>query len=77
MTFEELLETQSREIERQKKLENRIYCCSGAGCISCGGDTLRKAVGDEIKSRSAPRHGLHESSLGHLPKLQQLASSVP
>ncbi len=51
MTFEELLETQSQESERQKGLENRIYCCSAAGCVSCGGDAVRKAIGDEIKSR--------------------------
>jgi bidirectional [NiFe] hydrogenase diaphorase subunit len=51
MTVEELFEQQAAELERQKTLENRIHCCTAAGCVSCGSETVRKAIGEEIKSR--------------------------
>ena len=51
MTFEELIEQQERELERQRALARRVYCCTAAGCMSCGADAVRKAVAAEIKSR--------------------------
>ncbi len=51
MTFEELMEQQARELERQRALSRRIYCCTAAGCVSCGAEAVRKAVAAEIKSR--------------------------
>jgi len=49
MTVEELFESQNEELARQGALENRIYCCTAAGCISCGADGVRHAVADEIE----------------------------
>lgn len=49
MTVEELFESQNEELARQAALENRIYCCTAAGCISCGADGVRHAVADEIE----------------------------
>jgi bidirectional [NiFe] hydrogenase diaphorase subunit len=51
MTIEELFEQQATELERQQKLENRIYCCTAAGCVSSGSEAVRKAVNDEIKAK--------------------------
>ena len=51
MTVDELLEKQIEELERQKTLANRILCCTAAGCISCGADGLRTAIGAEIKAQ--------------------------
>ena len=51
MTIEELFEQQAAELERQQKLENRIYCCTAAGCVSSGSEAVRKAVNDEIKTK--------------------------
>jgi len=51
MTVEELSEKQTEELERQKSLENRILCCTAAGCISCGADGLRTAIAGEIKAQ--------------------------
>ena len=51
MTVEDLLEKQTEELERQKSLENRILCCTAAGCISCGADGLRTAIAAEIKTQ--------------------------
>jgi len=53
MTVEELFEQQTAELERQKSLENRILCCTAAGCISCGADGLRHAIAAEIKAQGA------------------------
>ncbi len=50
MTIEELYETQSAELDRRKRLENRIYCCTAAGCISCGAESVKKAIADQIRS---------------------------
>ena len=50
MTVEELTELQEQEQERQKGLENRIYCCTAAGCVSAGADGVRKAIADQIKA---------------------------
>jgi bidirectional [NiFe] hydrogenase diaphorase subunit len=49
MTVEDLLEKQTEEVARQKSLENRILCCTAAGCVSCGADGLRSAIAAEIK----------------------------
>ncbi len=51
MTIEELFEQQAAELERQKKLDNRIYCCTAAGCVSSGAEAVRKAIADEIKTQ--------------------------
>ena len=50
MTVEELTELQEQEQERQKGLENRICCCTAAGCVSAGADGVRKAIADQIKA---------------------------
>jgi bidirectional [NiFe] hydrogenase diaphorase subunit len=51
MTIEELGQAQQDETERQQALEERIYCCSAAGCVSCGSEGLRKAIAGEIKAQ--------------------------
>jgi bidirectional [NiFe] hydrogenase diaphorase subunit len=51
MTVEDLFEKQTEELERQKSLENRILCCTAAGCVSCGADGLRSAIAAEIKTQ--------------------------
>ena len=56
MTVEDLLEKQTEELERQNALENRILCCTAAGCISCGADGLRTAIAAEIKNRDREGH---------------------
>ena len=51
MTTEELCEKQSDELSRQKSLQNRILCCTAAGCISCGADGIKKALAHEIEAQ--------------------------
>jgi bidirectional [NiFe] hydrogenase diaphorase subunit len=51
MTVEDLLEKQSEESARQQALENRILCCTAAGCASCGADGIRSAIATEIKAQ--------------------------
>ena len=51
MTVEELDEVRSGEQERQKKLENRLYCCTAAGCLSSGGDRVKQALDGEVKAQ--------------------------
>ena len=51
MTVEELNQTQADESARQQALEERIYCCTAAGCISCGAEGLRKTIADEVKTQ--------------------------
>jgi bidirectional [NiFe] hydrogenase diaphorase subunit len=48
MTAEELSEKQAEEAARQQALKNRIFCCTAAGCISCGADSVRHALSSEI-----------------------------
>ncbi len=50
MTIDELDQKQAEEKERQEGLENRLYCCTAAGCISSGADRVRKALADEVKA---------------------------
>ncbi len=50
MTLEELQERQTQELERLARLTNRIYCCSAAGCISCGSDALRQEIAAQIEA---------------------------
>jgi len=50
MTVEELNDKQAEEQQRQSRLENRIYCCTAAGCISCGAESVKKAIEDQVKS---------------------------
>ncbi len=51
MTVEELEQRQTDELDRQRGLENRIYCCTAAGCISSGADRIRQALTDEVKAQ--------------------------
>ncbi len=51
MTIEDLLERQRRERTRQQQLRRRIYCCTAAGCLSCGSDSVRRAVAAEIEAQ--------------------------
>jgi bidirectional [NiFe] hydrogenase diaphorase subunit len=51
MTTEELIEQQRAEIGRQQSLQNRILCCTAAGCISCGADGVRQALATEIQAQ--------------------------
>ena len=51
MTVEDLFEKQTEETERQAALENRILCCTAAGCVSCGADGLRNAIAGEIQAQ--------------------------
>jgi len=51
MTIEELNQTQADEIARQQALEERIYCCTAAGCISCGSEDLRRALAEQVKQQ--------------------------
>ncbi|HSB14026.1 MAG TPA: NADH-quinone oxidoreductase subunit NuoF [Bryobacteraceae bacterium] len=51
MTVEELEQKQADEQERQRGLENRIYCCTAAGCVSSGADRLKQALTDEVKAQ--------------------------
>ncbi len=50
MTIEELNDRQGKELERRKGLENRIYCCTAAGCVSCGAGSVKKALEDTVKA---------------------------
>ncbi|MCW5979268.1 MAG: NADH-quinone oxidoreductase subunit NuoF [Bryobacteraceae bacterium] len=49
MTIEELSDIQEQEQARQQKLANRIYCCTAAGCVSCGADRVRQSLHAEVK----------------------------
>ena len=51
MTVEELSEMQAQETERQQKLQNRLLCCTAAGCVSCGADRLRHALADAVAAQ--------------------------
>jgi bidirectional [NiFe] hydrogenase diaphorase subunit len=51
MTLDELIERQESERERQRKLKRRILCCTAAGCMSCGAETVRKAIAAEIQAQ--------------------------
>jgi bidirectional [NiFe] hydrogenase diaphorase subunit len=51
MNVEELLDKRAEEVERQKALQNRILCCTAAGCISCGADGVRHALAAEIETQ--------------------------
>jgi bidirectional [NiFe] hydrogenase diaphorase subunit len=51
MTVEELNERRTAERERQQGLGDRIYCCVAAGCMSCGAEVIRSAIGREIEAQ--------------------------
>ena len=51
MTTEELFAKQTEEQARQQSLKNRILCCTAAGCVSCGADSLRHALSTEIEAQ--------------------------
>ena len=50
MTIEELYDKQNADLDRRKQLDNRIYCCTAAGCISCGAESVKKSIADQVKS---------------------------
>jgi len=51
MTAEELRDKQTEELARQQELQNRILCCTAAGCLSCGADGLRQALRAEVEAK--------------------------
>jgi bidirectional [NiFe] hydrogenase diaphorase subunit len=51
MTTEGLQEAREAELERQRQLSGRILCCTAAGCVSCGGEQVRKAIAAQIKEQ--------------------------
>jgi bidirectional [NiFe] hydrogenase diaphorase subunit len=52
MTFEELHELAEKQRERQSAFSHRVYVCSAAGCASCGGAAVQKALAAELKTRN-------------------------
>jgi bidirectional [NiFe] hydrogenase diaphorase subunit len=55
MTAEELTEKQTAELARQQALDDRILCCTAAGCVSCGADRVRHAIAAEIQAQGRER----------------------
>jgi bidirectional [NiFe] hydrogenase diaphorase subunit len=51
MNIEELNQAQADETARQQALDERIYCCTAAGCISCGSENLRRAIAEQVKQQ--------------------------
>lgn len=51
MTGENLYQTGELERARQKRLKNRILCCSVAGCESAGGIAVRQALEAEVNAQ--------------------------
>lgn len=51
MTQEELKDAQAQETERQKGLQDRLYCCTAAGCVSCGADQVKKSLADAVQAQ--------------------------
>lgn len=51
MTVEELAERRNKERQRQAALDKRIHCCTAAGCLSCGAEEVKRAIGEEIEAR--------------------------
>jgi bidirectional [NiFe] hydrogenase diaphorase subunit len=51
MNIEELNERRAEERARQQSIENRIYCCTAAGCLSCGAEGVRRSIAIEIGKR--------------------------
>jgi len=56
MTIEELHELEIKEQARQASLDSRIHCCTAAGCLSCGAEGVRRAIGEEIEKRGLGEH---------------------
>jgi bidirectional [NiFe] hydrogenase diaphorase subunit len=52
MTFEELHELAEKQRERQSAFTHRVFVCSAAGCASCGGSAVQKAIAAELKARN-------------------------
>ena len=50
MTPDFLHQARRLERERQHKLNNRILCCSVAGCLSAGGEAVRAALADRAET---------------------------
>ncbi|MBI4906846.1 MAG: NADH-quinone oxidoreductase subunit L [Acidobacteria bacterium] len=51
MMIEELNEAAERERDRQNQFEDRILCCTVAGCHSCGSKPIRAAIAREIEAQ--------------------------
>ncbi len=52
MTLEDLQELSDKEQQRQSEKKHRILYCSAAGCVSCGSDTVSKALRMKIKEHA-------------------------
>ncbi len=52
MTLEDLQELSDKEQQRQSEKKHRILYCSAAGCVSCGSDTVSKALRTKIKEHA-------------------------
>ena len=51
MTAETLNQTRHVERERQGRLADRILCCTVAGCLSAGAESVRSALQDEVSAQ--------------------------
>jgi len=51
MTPEELDQLQLEEQQRQQALEERIYCCTAASCLSAGAARVKQALTEEVKAQ--------------------------
>jgi len=51
VTIEDLLARQAEELERLRRIPERLYCCTAAGCLSSGGDRVRRALAEEVERR--------------------------
>ena len=51
MTADVLSQTRQLEQERQRRLKDRILCCTVAGCLSAGGQAVRTAIEKQIKEQ--------------------------
>ncbi|HXX63207.1 MAG TPA: NuoF family protein [Bacteroidota bacterium] len=51
MTLEELRELAAKERARQSQFAHRVFYCSAAGCISCGGKKVHDAMARALKER--------------------------
>jgi bidirectional [NiFe] hydrogenase diaphorase subunit len=49
MNPDELHEKAQKETERQHTFRERLHCCTAAGCQSCGGEAVKKALGEAVK----------------------------
>jgi len=53
MTPHTLNQKRQAEHARQQRLKDRVYCCTVAGCLSAGADTVRTALQEQVDSQGA------------------------